>query len=146
MKGLQKVTRVQLKINHTDEFFLLGIVSSEADYKLSQILNKKFNISLKNVSPLKINDITGLESVFSRFSDSDSSSEVTFNLTSNRSGSNYLLKKLKNVDYIFHIQDPENETNVNSIAATLKEIDSVTAIFKIDVKEIKDKNLQYLTH
>lgn len=146
MKGLQKVTRVQLKINRTEEFFLLGIVSSETDYKLCQILNKKFNIALKNIPPLKVNDNNLPESGFSRFSDSDNTTEVTYNFTSNRSGSNYLLNKLINIDYIFYIHDPENEADTDGIAAKLKEIDSITAIFKIDLKKIKDKNLQYLTH
>jgi len=146
MKGLQKVTRVQLKMNHIDECILVGIVSSEPDYKLSQVLNKKFKISLKNISPLIITDTYGKESVFSRFSDSAGSPEIVFNLISNRSGKNYLLKILKNVDYILQIQEPDNENNINNITGSLKEIDSVTAIFKIDVNSIKDKNLQYLTH
>ena len=145
MKSVQKVTRVQLKISQNDEFILLGIVSAEPDYKLSLTLNKKFRISLKNISPVKINNDIGSELTFSRFSDSSSSPDRIFNLISNRSGKNFLLKKLKNVDYIFQVQNPDNEININQITASLREIGTVTAVFNIDMNTIKDKNLRYLT-
>jgi len=144
MKSIQKITRIQLKINQKEEFILLGIVSAEPDYKLSLTLNKKFRISLKNISPVKITDDTGSELAFSRFSDTSGSPDIVFNLISNRSGKNFLLKKLKNVDYIFQVQDPENENNINQITASLREIESVNAVFNIDINTFKDKNLQYL--
>jgi hypothetical protein len=130
------------------ELLTLGIVSTEPDYKLSLSINKKFRISLKNISPVNITDETGSELAFSRFSDSVAigSSEIVFNLISNRYGSNFLLKKLKNVDYLFQIQDSENERNIDQVISGLREIDSVNAVFKIDFKAFKDKNLQYLTH
>jgi hypothetical protein len=145
MKSIQRITRLQLKINQKDEFILLGIVSAEPDYKLSLSINKKFRISLKNILPLKITDDTGSELAFSRFSDSSKSPDVVFNLFSNRSGKSFLLKKLKNVDYIFQVQDAENENNTDQITASLREIESVNAVFNIDIKTFKDKNLQYLT-
>jgi len=144
MKSIQKITRVQLKINHKEEFILLGIVSSEPDYKLSLTLNKKFRISLKNISPVMITNDTGSELAFSRFSDTSESPDILFNLISNRSGKNFLLKKLKNVDYIFQVQDTENENNVTQITASLREIESVNAVFNIDLNTFKDKNLRYL--
>ena len=95
MRSIQKITRVQLKINQYDDFVLLGLVSAEPDYKLSLNLNKKFRISLKNISPLKITDDAGSELAFSRFSDTSGSPDLLFNLISNRSGKSFLLKKLK---------------------------------------------------
>ncbi|MEI8224707.1 MAG: IPExxxVDY family protein [Bacteroidota bacterium] len=145
MKSIQRITRVQLKINQKDEFILLGIVSAEPDYKLSLSINKKFRVSLKNILPLKITDDTGSELAFSRFSDSSKSPDVVFNLFSNRSGKSFLLKKLKNVDYIFQVQDAENENNTDQITASMREIESVNAVFNIDINTFKDKNLQYLT-
>jgi hypothetical protein len=109
MKNTQKITRVQLKISQKDDSLLLGIVSAEPDYKLSLSINRKFRISLKNISPLKIAEESGSEHVFSRFSDSSGSPDILYNLTSNRSGKSFLLKKLKNIDYIFQVQDSENE-------------------------------------
>jgi len=144
MKSVPKITRVQLKVEHEEEIILLGLVSSEPDYKLSFLLNKRLGISLKNVSPVKIISDAGTEVVFSRFSDSNGSPEVIYNLISNRSGKHFLLKKLKNVDFILQIYDSENNNTVESATIILREIESVNAVFNIDLTTFKDKNLHYL--
>jgi hypothetical protein len=145
MKGVQKITRLQLKINQNTDFILFGLVSSEPDYKLSLSLNKKFKISLKNISPVILNDLNESDLIFSRFSHTCASPDIIYNLVSNRSGKNYLLKKLKNVDFLLQIQDIDNEINMKSFTEGLREIDSITAVFNIDLNTIKDKNIHYLT-
>jgi hypothetical protein len=145
MKNSQKITRVQLKSNHVESVALFGIVSSEPDYKLSQSLNKKFRISLKNISPVVLSE-KGNELTFSRFSEVSKSHDITYTLISNRTIKAFLLKKLKNIDYIFHVEDPSIEDNMERISSLLKEIESITAVFYIDPKLFKDKDLQYLTH
>ncbi len=124
----------------------IGIVSAEPDYKLSLHINKKFRISLKNSSLIKTIDEKGAEISFSRFSDSAKSHNLIYNLISNRSGSSFLLKKLKNVDYILQVYDSENGNTGDNIISLLREIESVSAVFKIDLSTFKDKNLKYLTH
>jgi hypothetical protein len=145
MKSPQKVTRVKLNIDQNNDYLLLGIVSAEADYKLSLSLNKKFRISLKNISPIRVIAENKSELTFSRFSNNDKPADLMFCLVSNRYGKNYLLNKLKNIDYLFQIQNPDNDVNLNAITSNLREIDTVTAVFNIDLDSIKDKNLQYLT-
>jgi hypothetical protein len=144
MKNTRKVTRVKLQINQINEFILLGLVSSEPDYKLSLLLNRKLGISLKNISPVKLPGDNGSELHFSRFSDSTTSPEKVFSLVSNRAGKNFLIKKLKNIDFIFHLQDPDNEDVISQITSSLREITGITAVFNIEVDSIKDKNLQYV--
>jgi hypothetical protein len=145
MKSTQKVTRVKLNIEQNADCILLGLVSAEPDYKLSLSLNKKFRLSLKNMSPIKLTGDTGSELAFSRFSNNDDPTELVFNLTSNRSGKYFLMNKLKNIDYLLQIQNSDNEVNLNDITSGLREIDAVTAVFNIDINAIKDKNLHYLT-
>jgi hypothetical protein len=144
MKSAQKITRVQLKGNHIDESLWLGIVSAEPDYKLSLILNKKFNLSLKSHSPVIINDDNGSELEFSRFSDLTYSPDIFFNLISNRSGNNFLLKKLKNIDFIFQVHNLNNKNDHNQFTSRLRETRSITAVFIIDSMLIKEKSLQHL--
>lgn len=144
MKSSKKITRVQLKINHNHESFILGIVSADPDYKLSFKLNKKFSISLKNISPVRITDDNGYDLVFSRFSDLNGSPDVIYSLISNRSGNSYLLKNLKNVDFIFQVQDSFSISNTDHFTTTIREIDAITGVFNINLSKIKDKNLQYL--
>ena len=144
MKSIQKIKKVQLKSSHEEKFFLLGIVSSEPDYKLSLSINKKFRTSLKNITAVMITDKIQ-EHTFSRFSDNGGSAQVVITLVSNRSGKNFLIKKLKNIDYLLHVYDPENEYSVDRIIAMLREIESVNAVFNIDTNIFKDIKLQYLT-
>jgi hypothetical protein len=144
MKIIRKITRVKLEVNQINDFILLGLVSTEPDYKLSLALNKKFKISLKNTSPIKITDNNRSELVFSKFSFIDGSNEKIFNLISNRSGKQFLIKKLKNIDYIFHIQNSDYENNISQITSDLREITSVTAVFNIDTDSVKDKNLHLI--
>lgn len=145
MKSNQKVTRVQLSINHDDGLIMLGLVSSEPDYKTSLTINKRFKISLKNASPVKVNNTGQEELAFSRFSDLSKSPDISYSLISNRSGKNFLIKNLKNIDYIFIVHNNENENNIEEITAWLREIEAVNAVFNIDLNIFKDKNLHYLT-
>lgn len=145
MKSNQKVTRVQLSINHDDGLLMVGLVSSEPDYKMSLTINKQFKISLKNVTPIKVNNAGPGELAFSRFSDLSKSPDITYSLISNRSGKNFLIKNLKNIDYVFIVQNNENDINTSEITARLREIEAVNAVFNIDLNIFKDKNLHYLT-
>jgi hypothetical protein len=142
MKRAQKVTKLKLNIEQSNDFILLGLVCSEPDYKLSQSLNKKFGISLRNIPPLKLAD---QELTFSRFSNSQNPDNIVFNLIANRSGISYLLTKLKNIDYLLQISDPEGEADPNVITASLREVITITAVFNIDLNTVKDKNLHYLS-
>jgi hypothetical protein len=145
MKSTKKITKLKLNIDQNNDYRLLGIVSAEPDYKLSLSLNKKFGISLKNISPLKLTGDIQSELAFSRFSNNDDTSDLNFSLISNRTNKNFLLNKLKNIDYLLQIQISEKESDLNTITSKLREIDSVTAVFNIDLDTMKDKNLHYLT-
>jgi hypothetical protein len=140
----RKITRVKLQIDRVNDFVMLGLVSSEADYKLSLTLNKKFGISLKNISPVKINGENGTELLFSRFSGGSPSPDRIFTLVSNRSGKHFLIGKLRNIDYILQVHDPDNENIINEITSDLREISTITAVFNIDIDSIKDKNLHHV--
>lgn len=141
MKKIQKVTRLKLHNYENHDYILLGLVSAEPDYKLSLSLNKKLSISLKNISPIKI---PGIELVFSRFSNANNPGNNIFNLISNRADKAYFLNKLKNIDYLLQIMVAENESDLNNITSRLREVEAVTAVFNIDIKTLKDKNLHYL--
>jgi len=144
MKSFQKITRVQLEINHEEKFFLFAIVSAEPDYKLSLSINSALSISLKSISPLKITDDKGSELIFSRFFYVTGPPEISFTLVSNRSGKHFFLKKLKNVDYILKISYSENENNTDRIITRLRGVENVSAVFNIDINALKDKMLQHL--
>lgn len=144
MKSSLKITRIQLDVKRNDMFFLYGIVSADPDYKLSLALNNKLGISLKNSTPLHLPHAEGRELIFSRFSYTNQSDDIVYNLISNRSGKQFLLKKLKNIDYIFQVHCPGSENCNSKVSMLLKGTESVNAVFAIDLKTFNDKNLQYI--
>jgi hypothetical protein len=144
MTSRSKITRVLLNDKTDDEYILFGIVSSEADYKLSQLLNKKLKLALKNSKPLDFVGNNGEKISFSRYSFTSASQEVSYNLISNRSGKDYLVKRLNKIDFFFQIHNNEDYCDFELITSALREIEKITAVFRLDPKEIKDKNLAYL--
>ena len=145
MKNSQKITRIRLEALQYEGAILFGIVSHEPDYKLSLALNQKIGISLKHGEPIIVNDDSGHEHSFSRFATpSTSPDEVVYTLASNRSGTFFMLKKLKNIDYLFHINNSYSAELESEISAILRETESVNAVFPIDIKTFNDKNISYL--
>jgi hypothetical protein len=141
-----KIRKVQLKISSHFESVLLGLVSTEPDYKLSLSINKKLRISLKNSTPVIVPGEAGTELTFSRFTDSAASPHLVYELTSNRAGKNLLLKKLKNIDFIFQLNNPQNGAETEATISKLRETDTISAVFKLDPETMRDKNLHYLIH
>jgi hypothetical protein len=139
-----KIKRVHLKINDDPESCFLGIVSAEPDYKLSLTLNKKLNIALKSVSPVVIETESDKKLTFSRFSDTSASPHLIYDLVSNRSDKHFLFKKLKNIDYILQIHDPQNEIDTDHITTILRDTEYISAVFNLDTDMMKNNNLNHL--
>jgi hypothetical protein len=144
MKSRQKTTRVQLKVSTDEEYSLLGIVSAEPDYKLSLSLNRELKISLRNTTPIGIKAKTGVLLNFSKFSDVNGAPDITYNLISNKSDKDFLLKKLDKIDYLFQIHSPEKIYDTEQLTSFLRGLESVTAVFNLNPCEIKDKNMHYI--
>lgn len=144
MKSAPKIKRVTLDISENAEPLLFGIVAAEPDYKISLALNRKFGISLKSADPVILLEENDNELLFSRFSSSSDSPDLFYDLTSNRSGKNYLIKKMRNIDFFLQVHNIDNETDTGKILSLLRELDCVTAAFKIGTEIIKDKNSGFL--
>jgi hypothetical protein len=149
MKKNQKITKVRLDLQDENEFLILGIVSAEPDYKVSLAINKKLGLSLKNITPITLAGDSGSEVVFSRFSDTTCSPELLYFLVANRTGNNFLVKKLKNIDYLFLIHDMEStgsngSRSITAIVSSLKESDFISAVFNIDISVPGEKLLHLL--
>ena len=144
MKNPQKITRMHLSADDHVDLFILGIVTVDADYKISLKINNKLSLSLKGSESLIIREADGRELIFSKFTDNRITSDTVFHLLSNRSGKSFLIKRLKNVDYILLINDPDKTFSIDRATALLREIDTVTAVFYFDYKTLKDRNLKYI--
>lgn len=144
MKSTQKKIKVPLHFTANDNYLMFGIVSPEPDYKLSLLINKSLNISLRNQSPLEVKDDLSNLISFSKFCDQTESPDTSYSLYSNKSGNSCLLKKLKTFDYLFLVQDTDENFNSEMLTQKLKESGMFRAVFVIDPVKVNDKNLKYL--
>ncbi len=142
-KSVRKV-RVQLNITDQDIPLIFGLVSTDPDYKLSLRLNHKLDISLRNSAPLLLKESPQNEMYFARFSDNQGSPDTCIHLISNRSGKKFLLKSLKNIDYLLLVHDNTNTINISLLPGELRKIENVTAVFTLDFNSLKDKNRNFL--
>jgi hypothetical protein len=55
-----------------------------------------------------------------------------------------MLKKLKNIDYLLLLHNPAKDFSPEKVITQLREIDSITGVFNIDIRTLNDKNLKYL--
>lgn len=130
-------------MNNAREVILLGIASSEPDYRLSLLLNKTLGTSLRNVSPVIKTSDTGTEQMFSKFSCTLVNPELVFDLISNRSGKDFLIRKFKNIDYIIQIYGFEDDYDATGMIRSLREIKNITGVFILDTGDISEKNLKF---
>jgi len=144
MRNSQKITKIHLPVNDEDIPVVVGIVSADPDYRLSLKLNKKLSISLKTIDPVELTNDKGENLVFSRFSVSSRAPDSNFQLVSNRMGKNFLLKKLRNIDFLLLLNNSVKDLSPEKVMSLLREIDSITGVFNIETKTLKDKNLKYL--
>ncbi|HOO99715.1 MAG TPA: IPExxxVDY family protein [Bacteroidales bacterium] len=144
MRSNPKIKRLHLDLSEHPASALAGVVSPEPDYKISLLINRKLGISLKNTLPLITGTREDDKSTFSRFSDTSSPHGVVYELISNHGGKDYLIRKLRNIDYFFVIHNSESGTETERIISLLRKTDSVTAVLIIDAEKLKDKNLKYL--
>lgn len=136
------VTKFKISVEQAFDGLIIGILSQELDYKLALALNRKLHINLSSFSPIFLDHSSSNEVFFSRFHYSNNDHNLSYDLVSNRCGNVFLIKKLKNVDFLFLINNFEDNLEINEVIDKIKEIKSVIAVFNPDVNLIKDKNLQ----
>ena len=140
MSRERKITRHTIDSAVPKPFLFLGVVSAEPDYRLSVMINRHLGTDLRKCpADIIIETATGTRN-FSRFSPKNR----TFTLVSNRSGGSVLLKKLKNIDYILVPAQQDDMKTSEQLAASLRLIPEITAVFMLDSSESADRNIALL--
>ena len=133
-KKIHKLT-FQLDFN----FFLLGISSSENDYRLSWEMNKKLKISLRKGADHVIKR-KEIEQVFLVYAFSDEETYLQYFLIANKSENGFLIEELRNIDYFLQIHGDITDKQQKQIISSVKNIKGVIGIFKLDINTLKSKN------
>jgi hypothetical protein len=57
-----------------------------------------------------------------------------------------LIKKLKNIDFIFQVYNHDNDNITEYLITLLRDTEFITAVFNLDSKLLKDKNFHFVIH
>jgi hypothetical protein len=135
-----KITRHTIPEEERQEFFFLGVVSAEPDYRLSVLINRHLGTDLRKCDEEIAAQTDSGKPSFSRFT----TVPPELSLVSNRSEGHILLRKLKNIDYFLLFCGQTEMQKTEKLATTLREIPEITAVFVLDSRKITDRNLLLL--
>ena len=154
----------RLDLDEFDEidYYLMAIHTSLEDYRLAYFINKKLPINLsKSKNEIHAQTKEG-EANFSRFYYYDIDKAVSWNLIQNKneiisvstndfqnlfsnekseiSTTIHLLPEFKKVDFFLKIDNSSEAINFSDIQQKLNTIESIAAIYAVDINKIKSKN------
>lgn len=134
------MTKFQLDVDYDFSFRLIGISCHARDYRLSWALNNDLAIQLEKVhrenaaEGLKKNGVA-IESLYSFL---DEENHATYQLMYNKHNNNLLLPEQKAADFLFII-DQMNDEKFDEVLQKIKQNDLVKTAFVIDVQTLKSK-------
>jgi len=140
MSTAKKITVHTIAGEEIPDFFFLGVVSAEPDYRLSVMINRHLGTDLRKCPEEITLQTNSGRHTFTRFT----SVSPDFTLVSNRSEGKILVRKLKNIDFFFLKCGHKERQKAEELAVTLREIPEITAVFVFDSREISDSNLPLL--
>ena len=135
MKKKKHKLTFQLDFN----FFLLGISSSENDYRLSWEMNKKLEICLRKGTDHVIKR-KEIEQVFLVYTFYNEAVYLHYSLIANKSENGFLIEELRNIDYFLQIHGDLTDNQQQQIISSIKTIKGVFGVFKLDINTLKSKN------
>ena len=134
----------QLKIvsEVPEHLSVLGINSSQKDYRVAHFLNKTLEIVLKREEDLTMINKRKYESeniFFPFFRFEDELLRLIFYLVKNQSGKIGFIPSLKKTDYLFLADGYESDLYLNEKLGLIKEIPVVEAAYVIPPEKIKNR-------
>ena len=115
---------------------IIGLASSENDYKIAWLLNNYFEINLTQHEEFSVNDDWD-STMFSVFSCKQT--DHFFILIKNRSSNSLLSVKNKNLDFILYFIFPKKAKNLTEILSLIKKIPEVRTAFEIKNDKVLEK-------
>ncbi len=134
------MAKYKLLLEDDFSFDLIGICSSNADYRLTWGINRALNTGLSKVSDLNIHVKKEGEHLYSFYEFYDETEHIEYYLIKNVSN-NYrrLIPEKDQIDYFLLIKN--NYTlEINDILTSLKNVESILTAFIFDPNELKSKS------
>lgn len=134
------VKKHKLELAIEEDFCLLGLVSDEADYKLSWMINRSLAMNFEKEDDLQLfHPKLKEEQIFSLFSYYDDTAMITFRIIKNRAENGYYLDELKHIDYLIHIQGEIDAARISGFMHSVSALEPVRLCVPSDLTRIKNK-------
>lgn len=145
-----------LTLDFEDDYTLIGIHSSEDDYRLAYLLNKHLNTKLMRFRDVL--DFEGSDGEFPLFEFKDETSFINYYLINNKHtslvsrtenaglfGGNYyatayLIPERKRVDYFLKIEGNQTSESMLEIVHKLNTVEQIITSYEIDPDSLKSKD------
>lgn len=127
-----------------EDFFaessLIGIVCTLPAYRLAWLLNTRFNLDFvrETDSDIQKNDIDNNEHFFSVYRQVEPTKGIDFSLYKLRSEKELLLPEVKQLDYVWMIQNYNHEERAHEYIQHLKTIDEIQLAQQLDPEKLKN--------
>ncbi|HPX76750.1 MAG TPA: IPExxxVDY family protein [Bacteroidales bacterium] len=130
----------KIKYEAEYNFKLIGISSSEDDYRLSWKLGKFFKAEFVKQEDIEIKDKKYTETqILVSYKCQPSNISLSLRLIVNKTNVGYIVEELKSIDYFLQVFDNQDEAYFGKIISDIKTISSVSAVFNLDLSKIKSK-------
>jgi hypothetical protein len=121
-------------------FQLLGIASTDDDYKFSWNCGQLMDLEFVKTKDLEIIDARYPEfQIFSVYESFDFSGNCKCKIVSNKGKAGFLIEELKNIDFFVMVFENEKFSSIEELSASLKSISNVSAVFKLTPENLKSK-------
>lgn len=133
----KKVNKIAYQLNY--DFFLIGIASSENDYRLSWSLNTQFGYKFQKIDDLfidlKKNDC---KQCYSRYHFFDEDTLLDYFLISNKTENGLLIKEYHNLDFFLKIMGEPTVDDLNIMLQNLKTTPNILMAIPIEPSSLKN--------
>jgi len=129
--------RLQLSQPTTEEYLMIGISSSLADYHLSHLINKQFQIALERRPDIPFYSKSGLIGHFPFYTFHDEDLRMQYYLIANKHQEKIAIKDHKHFEYFILVELSSYSIPVNDILAELRVLRGINAALKIPIQQLK---------
>lgn len=132
MKQTGKKKRHLLRLDSDPEIVMIGLVTTDADYKTSLLLNSSLDLNFKSTLPVVRENETGEKLQFSSFKSTSELNDNTFVLVSNKNGNSHLSKKLAGIDYLLVLRGDDILNISDQMISRLRKCREISGLFMLD--------------
>ena len=134
-----------IKLLDETEFMLIGIASRLSMHKLIWLLNNKLNTNFKQADDIVYTKNKQADTINFTIYTHEESSELIYRVIENKNTSGILINQLKNIDYLLKIEGDLHKSQLNNINKNIREIANINASLIIDIKNIKQKEIDLIS-